>query len=111
MARQQAQSRPPSACPQHRARAGPLPGATLKAAELPAREMRKEEPSSLALLTSPGHGDGTHGVGLRPAPVAADGRRTGRLSSWRPLNPREEPPERSELMLTDTAASKAIALG
>src|SRR5262249_59337467 len=52
-------SRRPSACactPAQSSARWPAAGsATLKAADLPAREMRKEENPSLSLLTSPGH--------------------------------------------------------
>src|SRR5947208_3191194 len=52
-------SRRPSACactPAPSSARWPAAGsATLKAADLPAREMRKEENPSLSLLTSPGH--------------------------------------------------------
>src|SRR5229473_1317620 len=62
-----ARSRNPSACARTPAASSarwPATGsATPKAADLPAREMRKEEHPSLSLLTSPGHAAAEPGTG------------------------------------------------
>ena len=73
-----ARSRTPSACACTPARSSErwpaAASATPKAAELPAREMRKEDDPSLSLLTSPGHAAAEPGArldaGQAPLPAA-----------------------------------------
>ena len=72
-----ARSRNPSACactPAPSSARWPAAGsATPKAADLPAREMRKEEHPSLSLLTSPGHAAAEPGAARMPARTRAPG--------------------------------------